>query len=51
MARKYYKTRKEAVVAAAKTGDSSIHAWRMPKGSRKAGQYMVGDYMSYLNTY
>ena len=49
--KKYYKTKKEAQTAKTKANNPALEIFRMPKGSRKAGWFMVGDYMTYLNTY
>ena len=49
--KKYFKTRKEAIEAKRERKSDSIHVYRMPKGSRKAGWYAVCPEMEYLNTY
>lgn len=49
--KKYYKSKNEAIEAAKKRNDPTIKAWKMPKGTRHAGQYAVCDELEYLNTY
>lgn len=52
MRRKYFKTRREALIAAnSQPAHRDLHVWRMPKGSRRAGQYLVATELEYLNTY
>lgn len=49
--KKYYKTLADARKAQKVINDMSIKVFRMPKGSRMAGWYMVGTDIEYLNTY
>lgn len=54
MRRKYFKSRKEALNACEernKTHGKRIEVFKMHKGSRHSGQYVVCDYIEYLNTY
>jgi len=54
MKRKYFKTlaaARKACEERRKGGDSLCGVYRMPKGSRHAGEYAVCDYLEYLNTY
>lgn len=51
--KKYFDTKKEANKALNErlTADPSLQVFRMPRGSRRAGQWAVCSYMEYLNTY
>lgn len=53
MARKYYKTKAEAVKAAESINRTAlqVQVYKMPKGTRKAGYYAVCSALEYLNTY
>lgn len=52
--RKYYATKAAANKARQQRiaeGEYGINVYRMPKGSRHAGQFAVCSYVEYLNTY
>ena len=54
--RKYFKSRNEALKACEERNktfgsEKEIGVYKMPKGSRHSGQYVVCDYIEYLNTY
>lgn len=52
--KKYFATKSEANKALKTydpTGCYGLHVWRMPKGTRRAGQFAVCTEIEYLNTY
>lgn len=54
--KKYFKTKAEAVKACEERrkrfgASADLHVFKMPKGSRHAGQFAVCSEMEYLNTY
>ena len=52
--KKYFKTKKEAIEALNVYDPKRIYdlqVFKMAKGSRKAGWYVVCDFTEYLNTY
>lgn len=54
MTRKYFTDKREANRARkerTKRGETGLHVWRMPKGSRNTGKYAVCTELEYLNTY
>jgi len=55
MARKYFKSKDEARKALSERKRNDISCcdeiFKMPKGTRHAGQYAVCSHMEYLNTY
>lgn len=53
MKQKYFKTLKEAKQAHSEAvkRDRALSIYKMPKGSRKSGWYIVCSHMEYLNTY
>lgn len=52
MRKKYFKSLAEArkVCAERQKQDPDIHVWKMPKGSRHAGQYAVCDHLTFINS-
>lgn len=54
MKRKYFDTKQSAVKAMnerSKNGEQGLHVFKMPKGSRKSGKFVVCTEIEYLNTY
>ena len=51
--KKYYSSKAEAKKACSERQkhNPGIGVYKMPKGSRHAGQYAVCDHIEYLNTY
>ena len=53
--RKYFKTKREALKECMYRNSERMRAnldvFKMPKGTRHAGEYAVCTYMEYLNTY
>ena len=53
--KKYYKTLKEARKALEEKSNGHAKGWygiyKMPKGTRRHGEYAVCSYMEYINTY
>lgn len=54
MKRKYFDTKQSAAKAKnkrSKNGEQGLHVFKMPKGSRKSGKFLVCTEIEYLNTY
>lgn len=54
MRRKYFDSKKEANKARcsrAKLGELNLHVFKMPKGTRKAGKFILCTEIEFLNTY
>lgn len=49
--KKYFKTKAQANKAKKERANDALHVFRMPKGSRHAGQFAVCTEIEYLNTY
>lgn len=52
--KKYFKTKKEAQKALEERSmrtSMNLGVYKMPKGSRRHGEYAVCTYIEYLNTY
>lgn len=52
--RKYFKTRKEAVAYRDKIDPNyfrQLEVYKVPKGTRHGGEYIVTDYMGFINIY
>ena len=52
--KKYFKTRREASEHRIKIdpdGIKQLDVFKCPKGTRHSGEYIVTDYMGYLNMY
>jgi len=55
--KKFFKSKSEACKEAEERRESAsfeyrdAHVFKMPKGSRRAGQYFVGSEMEFLNAY
>jgi hypothetical protein len=52
--KKYFKTKKEAQKALEERSmftSKNLGVYKMPKGSRRHGEYAVCTYTEYLNTY
>lgn len=54
MKRKYFTTKGEANKSKSERtnkGELNLHVFKMPKGSKKAGRFIVCSEIEYLNTY